>query len=247
ANIQFIALGEDGTFSADQVAHVLRPSDIHTPHSRLVWLENTHNRGGGRIFPLDQARKIGTLAHSMRLSVHVDGARLLNASVASARPPHELVSFADSASICLSKGLGAPVGSVLAGTKAFIANALRWRKRLGGGMRQVGILAAAGLYALQHHLSRLADDHANAQLLAQRLTNVDAISLDLSAVETNIVLFELRAGAPPLQEVLRRCQRRGVALCPFGERQLRAVTHLDVDSTACHRAADVIAEVLREP
>lgn len=246
AGIQFVELGQGGLFGADQVAGALRSSDIHHPPSRLVWLENTHNRGGGLVFPLDQAQQIATLAHSMRSALHVDGARLLNAAVATGRPARELVSFADSASICLSKGLGAPAGSVLVGSTAFIAEALRWRKRLGGGMRQVGILAAAGLYALEYHVDRLAEDHANARTLAERLTNNELLSLDIATVQTNIVIFELAPEAPPVAEVLRRCGQAGVALCPFGERRLRAVTHLDVNRAECERAADVITTALSQ-
>ena len=192
SGVQFNCLqGHRGILEASQVEEAIRPLDHHFPVSRLVCLENTHNRGGGSIYPLKNIIEISQLAKAKGLLVHLDGARLWNASVATGIKPREYAHWADSVSVCLSKGLGAPVGSLVAGSTAFIERVHRFRKMFGGGMRQAGILAAAGIYALDHHLDRLAEDHANAKRLAQGLSELKGVSIDPDQVETNIVIFDV--------------------------------------------------------
>ena len=181
----------DGTLDLDQVADAVRDENDHYPVSRLLALENTHNRCGGRALPVEYVDAAGALAHARGLQLHVDGARLWNAAVALGEPPARVVQAADSVSVCFSKGLGAPVGSVLAGSRAFVRQARRMRKQVGGGMRQAGILAAACLVALDEMVERLAEDHANARILAQGLATIDGVLLDPAAVQTNIVYFDL--------------------------------------------------------
>lgn len=185
----------DGTLAIEQLAGAIRADDPHHPRTRLIALENTHNNCGGRVLPLAYIREVEAFAKAHDLKLHVDGARLANASVASGVPMAELVQGADSVSLCLSKGLGAPVGSVLAGSEAFIARAKRLRKSLGGGMRQAGVIAAAGLFALEHQFDRLADDHANAKALAHGLADIPGVTVDAASIETNIVFFSLDATA----------------------------------------------------
>ena len=245
AGVQFQVLGQDGLYTAAEVRASLRAPELHLPPTSLVWLENTHNRGGGRIFPQSELEAIAALARERGLVVHLDGARLLNAAVASGRAPRELVAAVDSTSICLSKGLGAPVGSVLAGSRAFIERARRYRKMLGGGMRQVGILAAAGLYALDHHVERLAEDHRKARELAESVATLPGVRLEPELVQTNIVIFDLESPAPEAASLLSACRGRGLLLSQMGPRRVRAVTHLDVDAEACHAAAAILRELLR--
>lgn len=187
-----------------------------------------------------------TRAHALGLAVHLDGARIFNASIASGRTLRELAAPADTVSLCLSKGLGAPVGSVLVATRAKIEEARRLRKMLGGGMRQAGVLAAAGLYALDHHVARLADDHANAALFAERLADVKGLTV--RAPETNIVMVDIEAdpATHPADALAARAKSAGVLVSVFGPARLRVVTHLDVSRDDCARAADVIARVARE-
>jgi threonine aldolase len=257
AGVMFKVLGQGGQFTADDVRAALPPDNVHFAQARLVWLENTHNAGGGRIFPQDEVERIAAAAHEHGLSVHLDGARLLNAAVALGRSARELVAQVDSTSICLSKGLGAPVGSVMAGSADHIKRAHRYRKMLGGGMRQVGILAAAGLHALEHNVERLAEDHRNARLLAEGLAGLSGIRLDPEAVQTNIVIFSLEdhvqfggAGGGSTKDDVGRfvdgCQKRGLLLASSGGRAIRAVTHMNVDRGQCEAAVGIIREVLKE-
>jgi threonine aldolase len=236
-------IGETGLLSADELEAKIRAPDIHAPRTRLLWLENTHNRGGGRVFPRADLEAIVQLGRRRELRVHLDGARLLNAQVACGMPAAELIKGVDSTSLCFSKGLGAPVGSVLIGDSGFIGAARRWRKRLGGGMRQVGILAAAALFALDHHVERLADDHTNAKLLAEGIEALPSLEI-VGKVESNIVVFEVGEGAPSCSTLLSRCAKAGVLLCPFGATRLRAVTHLDVDADGCRRAIEALRAAL---
>ena len=246
SGVQWRILGEGGLFTAEELRAALQPSNVHYAPTTLVWLENTHNRGSGRVFPQAEVEAIAGVARESGFGSHLDGARLLNAAAATGLPPAELVAPVDSTSICLSKGLGAPVGSVLAGSEAFIARALRYRKMLGGGMRQVGILAAAGLYALEHNLPRLAEDHENARVLARGIAPLPHVSLNEEHVQSNIVIFDLDAAAPDAETFLARCAERGLDLCPFGPRRIRAVTHMDVSREQCERAVEIVAEVLSE-
>jgi threonine aldolase len=238
-------LGTDGTFTAAEVHAALRPANVHFAPTRLVWIENTHNQGGGRIFDQEEVERIATVARENALAVHVDGARLLNAAVASGRPARELVAPVDSTSICLSKGLGAPVGSVLAGSADFIERTYRYRKMLGGGMRQVGILAAAGLYALEHNVERLAQDHANARLLAEGLAQLRGLQLAPERVDTNIVIFEVDHPWFDAPALVRGCRDKGVLMAYSGGERVRAVTHLDVTRDQCEEAVRIIEKLLQ--
>jgi len=242
AGVMFKVLGEDGQFTADQVLAALPPDNVHFAQVRLVWLENTHNAGGGRIFSQSEVERIAAVARDRGISLHLDGARLLHAAVAQGCPPAELVAPLDSSSICLSKGLGAPVGSVLVGSGELIRRAHRYRKMLGGGMRQVGILAAAGLYALEHNVERLAEDHDKARLLARGLSELDGIRLDPASVETNIVIFELDGA--DVSAFVEGCRQRGLLLAGAGGQRIRAVTHLDVSHEQCQAAVGIVREVL---
>lgn len=233
-----------GIFNADDVTERVRTPNVHAPKTRLVVAENTSNFGGGRVWPLEILQDVARTAWGYQLKVHLDGARLMNAVVASGVSAREFAACADSVSLCLSKGLGAPVGSVLAGERAFIERARRFRKQFGGGLRQAGILAAAGLYALDHHVDRLADDHAHAASLARGLADIPGVQV--GEVETNIVFFDLEPGlelnAAALAALLRE---RGVLVSETGLRRLRAVTHLDVSADDVDRALEAIREILR--
>jgi threonine aldolase len=207
-------------------------------------VENTHNFGGGTVQPIDELRALRAGAEEMGIAVHLDGARLWNAHVATGIPLAEYGAVADTVSVCLSKGLGAPVGSVLVGSAERIAAARVWRKRYGGGMRQVGILAAACRYALDHQLERLADDHARAGRLAAAVAEVRPELVDTREVETNIVVLDLEAAGLAAADVAAAAREHGVLLSVLGQRTLRMVTHLDVDDEACEHAAGVLAKVL---
>lgn len=240
-----VLLGDRGVFTAQQVEAAIRPNLYYLAHTGLVCLENTHNAAGGRIFPLSVTREILEVAHRHGIPVHLDGARIFNAAVALGVPAKELVRGFDSVMFCLSKGLGAPVGSMLCGSREFIQEARRVRKALGGGMRQAGVLAAAGLYALTHHIDRLAEDHENARILAEGLSQIPGLSV--TPPETNIVLVEIVRG-PTAAELAERLRRRGVLVAPAGAgteaRKLRLVTHLDVSRQDILRTIDLFWEEL---
>jgi threonine aldolase len=226
--------GRNGLVEAETLKAALRPHSIHFPDQVLFVLENTHNRAGGRVLPLEGMVRAAEVARSAGLKVHLDGARIWNATVASGIPESRYAAVADTVSVCLSKGLGAPVGSVLASGSATIARARHVRKRLGGGMRQAGILAAAGLYALEHHRARLAEDHARAKTIARALREIPVLDVDLDQVETDIVLVNLRKGtAAEWTEALRG---EGVLCGIFGPATLRVVTHLDIDDASVEKA-----------
>ena len=205
------------------------------PRTRLLWVEQTSNMGGGAIWPLERVREVTDLARRHALATHLDGARLLNAVVASGVAARDWAAPFDSAWIDFSKGLGAPIGSCLAGSAAFIDEAWRLKQQMGGAMRQAGIIAAAAHYALDHHVDRLAEDHANARRLAEGLAGLPGVTIDLAGVETNIILIEL-AGPMDAKTSLERLRERGVRMGAPGPRTLRAVTHLDVDRAAIDRA-----------
>jgi threonine aldolase len=224
-----------GRLDADQLIEQVRPKgDWHLTATAAVAVENSHNRGGGLVQPLDELRKLWDWSREAGVAVHLDGARIWNAAVASGVELATYGRLADTASVCLSKGLGAPIGSVLVASAERIATARLWRKRLGGGMRQAGVLAAAGLYALDHHLDRLTEDHEHAQLLAKRL------GVDPSTVETNMVVLD-DVPAPVIAEAAKA---QGVLVSQVSPRRIRLVTHLDVDRTGIDRAADVLSELL---
>jgi threonine aldolase len=237
SGVQFRTLkGERGVLKASQVAGAVRTPDIHRPVSRLICLENTHNFGGGTIYPLEEIRKIRQVADQGGLAMHLDGARLLHACVATGIAPAAYAQAFDSVSLCLSKGLGAPVGSIIAGSREFILRARRNRKMYGGGMRQVGILAAAGLYALEHNVGRLAEDHAHARRLAEAAAGLRGIALDPAHVQTNIMIVDVSPSGMDPQTACARLREHGILVLPFGPGRLRAVTHLDVDRAGIERA-----------
>ena len=218
--------GTRGILYPDQVCEALRHGYEWEARSRLLCLENTHNKAGGIVYPLDVLQATCTAAHEAGLLCHLDGARLWNATAATGIPEAEYAASFDTVSVCLSKGLGAPVGSVLTGSVRHIKKARRFRKMLGGGMRQVGILAAAGLHALAHHRPHLAEDHAKAKTLAEGLAQIPAFTIDPSLVETNIVMFDtVDTEAAP---ILHTLAEHGVLMVPFGPRTIRATTHRDV-------------------
>ena len=228
AGANFTIVGRGGFFDVEQMRAAIKPPEYHFPRTRLLALENTHNRAGGRVFPQAQVEALSVAAHEQGLLVHLDGARLWNAAVASGLAPRVLAAPADTVSACFSKGLGAPAGSVLAGERALIARAHRFRKMLGGGMRQTGVLAAAALYALDHHRQRLADDHRNARSLAEGLARLPGVSCGVAQVETNIVNFDLaRVDA---KRFCAEAALQGVRVNAIAARQVRAVTHLGISS-----------------
>ena len=239
--------GQRGVITAAQVARAIRRGDgVHNPPTRLVCLENTHNRGGGNVYPLETIREISDVAQQHGLARHLDGARLLNACVASGLPATEFTQYFDSCTLCLSKGLGAPVGSVIAASAEFIRRALRYRKMFGGGMRQAGIIAAAGIYALEHNVERLAEDHQHAKLLAERISSARGLRLNPQEVETNIFFLQLdpteaSLDAPGLQRALRA---HDVLANAVDQYSMRLVTHLDVARAQVEQAAHVICDVL---
>ncbi len=247
AGVQCSVIGDkQGRFTADEVAAAINPDNHHFAPTTLVAIENTHNRGGGSIFPQAEIVKIAALTKQRGLGLHLDGARLMNAHIATGKSARELSAPFDTISLCLSKGLGAPVGSVLAGTKELIHRALRRRKMYGGGMRQAGLLAAGGLYALEHNVARLAEDHANARRFAEGLARLPGIAVDLAGVETNIVIWDLTSDCPfDAAGFVTRARSHGLYVNSVGPRKLRAVTHLDVDAQACSVAAELAAAVLR--
>jgi len=245
AGVQFSEIGHDGVFTTDDFATACKPRGhpIYPP-TTLVEIENTHNRAGGVIFPQAEAVRICTAARERNIATFLDGARLWNTHVATGTALAELAAPFDLVAVALSKGLGAPGGSLLAGGRDLIDRAVRHRRMLGGAMRQTGIFAAAGIHALEHHLSRLAEDHANARLIGERLAQCRRVRLDLTTVQTNIIVFHLAPEAPDAATVVARARERGVLLFPFGARTVRAVTHLDVTREQCEQAAAILVEVI---
>ena len=245
AGVQFTEIGAKGVFTLEEFTAARKPrGHLIYPPTTLVEVENTHNRAGGVIFPQDEVARICAAAQEHSIASYLDGARLWNAAVARGRSPAELAAPFDLVSVALSKGLGAPGGSLLAGSRDLIQRAVRYRRMLGGAMRQVGIFAAAGIYALDHNVERLAEDHTNARRIAERLADSPRIVLDLATVQTNIHVFGLSPEAPDAPSVVVRARERGVLVFAFGPRTIRAVTHLDVSREACERAAQILVEIV---
>jgi threonine aldolase len=245
AGVQFTAVGKQGRFTHEDFLAAVKPrGHIIYPPTTLVEIENTHNRAGGVIFPPEEAERICAAARERDIATYLDGARLWNAAVASGRRPDELAAPFALVSVALSKGLGAPGGSVLAGSSEIIQRCVRHRRMLGGAMRQVGIFAAAGIFALDHNVERLAEDHAHARLIADRLSTSKKVILDPGRVQTNILVFGLTEDAPDAATVVARAKQRGVLIFAFGPRTIRAVTHLDVSRQKCERAAEVLLEIV---
>ncbi|MGZ5131146.1 MAG: threonine aldolase family protein [Caldimonas sp.] len=245
AGVQLHEIGDRGVFTAAEVAAAIKSRALPVfPPSTLVEIENTHNRSGGIVFPQDEVVRVCALAHERGLATFLDGARLWNASVASGLAEAELAAPFDLVAVSFSKGLGAPGGSMLAGSRELIATATRQRRMFGGAMRQVGILAAAAIHALDHHRERLTEDHQHARLLAEALADSAAVRLDLASVQTNIVVFHLAPGALDAGVLVAQARERGVLLNVFGPRTVRAVTHLDVSREQVQAAATVLRELL---
>ena len=234
--------GPGGQYDADAVAAAIRPDNRYMPKSRLLWVEQTSNLGGGSIWPLARITAVTSVARARGLRTHLDGARLLNAVVASGVSARDFSAPFDSAWIDFTKGLGAPVGAAIAGSREFIAEAWRFKQQMGGAMRQAGIIAAGGLYALRHHVKRLAEDHANARRLAEGLAKLPGIVVDPASVETNIVIFDVPGDAAAAITALLA---RGVRMGAMGPRTIRAVTHLDVSPAQVERALDAARAVFR--
>jgi threonine aldolase len=234
--------GDCGILDITQLDGKIRPNNEHQVRTRLVCLENTHNRGGGRIYPLEKILAISAWTHANNLALHLDGARLWNAIVATGISAVEWCKSFDSVSVCFSKGLGAPVGSALTGSKEFITRARRVRKLFGGGMRQAGVLAAACLYALDNNINRLAEDHRNARVIAQAIADTPGLRLNPPEVDTNLIWFEADADLGTAADVVAALQKRGVLVFATGRQFLRACTHLDVSAAQAEQAADVIRQ-----
>ena len=245
AGVQFTEIGTRGVFTAAQFSAAYKPrGHVVYPATTLVAIENTHNRAGGVIFPQADVEAVCAAARAHDIATFLDGARLWNVAIATGSALAELAAPFDLVAVALSKGLGAPGGSLLAGSRALIERAVRYRRMFGGAMRQVGIFAAAGLYALDRHLQRLAEDHANARLIAERLAASPRIRLDLALAKTNILVFELAPGAPDAATVVARARERGLLIFDFGPRTVRAVTHLDVTREQCARAAEILLQIV---
>jgi threonine aldolase len=241
SGLQSQVIGEGGTFTAADVRAAFKAEDPYQAHTRVVAVENTHNMAGGTCWNRAELAEVLQTTHQLGMVAHLDGARLWNAAVATGVSEKELAAGFDSVSVCLSKGLGAPVGSVVAGSKAVIKAAHRFRKMHGGGMRQAGILAAAGLFALDNNRARLVDDHASAKALAEALAGAPGIQVDLTKVHTNIVMIDLTHGTA--RALIELAKEDGILLGAAGPQRVRAVTHLDVDREGVLRAAQVIAEI----
>ena len=244
SGVQFTTVGRGGLFTADDVRAAYKPpGHIVFPPTTLVAIENTHNRGGGVVFPQNDVDAICRTARELGLATYLDGARLFNAAAASGRSLAELAAPFDVVSVALSKGLGCPVGSLISGSRSDMARAVRARRMFGGAMRQSGILAAAGLYALDHNMTRLTEDHANARMLAEHVAGTSA-EIDLATVQSNIIIFRVPEPLPDAAAVVRRAQEHGVLVSAFGVRTVRAVTHLNVDAAQCRRAGEVLAAIV---
>lgn len=235
--------GVRGIFSARQVEAAIRPVDHHSPRSRVVSVEQTTNLGGGAIWPLETIQAVCTVAKEHGLACHMDGARLMNAVVASGIPARDFAAPFDSVWLDFSKGLGAPVGAALAGSKDFIQEAWRWKHQFGGAMRQAGIIAAGAVYALEHHVERLAEDHANAKALAQGLAEIEGISVE--PVESNILFFDVAGLGLTAEAFNQATQAHGLRFSVSGPTRLRAVTHLDVSSDQIGEALEIVQQVSR--
>jgi threonine aldolase len=236
--------GDHGVLDVTQFDGKIRPINDHLVRTRLVCLENTHNRGGGRIYPLEKVQAIRAWVREHGLALHLDGARLWNAVVATAVPPTTWAAQFDTVSVCFSKGLGAPVGSALAGPRDLITRARRIRKLFGGGMRQAGVIAAAALYALDHHIDRLADDHRNAQVIAQAIRDTPGLRLVPPEVDTNLIWFEVEREVGSAASVAAALKERGVLVQVAGPQVMRACTHLDVSAAQAERAAEAVRKAV---
>lgn len=245
SSIQITILPGDGRFTADDVHAAYLPDSLHYAPTRLVSLENTHNLGGGIVWDMAQQRAVLAAADELGLGKHLDGARLWNAAARRGVSERELAAGFDTISVCLSKGLGAPAGSLLCGSRETIRKALRIRRILGGAMRQSGILAAAGLYALEHNRARLVDDHDNAAFLARELDKVPGLRVDLDTVHTNIVMVDVERPRLDARTLVQQARERGLLVLAPNPGRMRLVTHLDVDRAACDRAVNILGALAK--
>lgn len=236
----------DGTLKLSDIAAAIRPTDSHFPPTKLICLENTQNRCGGVILKPEYINSVAELAKKNNLKIHLDGARIFNAAVALGIDVKELVKDADSVMFCLSKGLAAPVGSVICGTEEFIKRAHKIRKMVGGGMRQAGIIAAAGIVALEQMIDRLAEDHKNAEKLARAIAQIKGFSINLDAVQTNIVYFDLDGENITAQQVVEKAKQKGLLLLSLGDKTFRMVTHYGIESEDIERAISVLSQIIKE-
>ncbi len=236
--------GDYGVLDLSQLDGKIRPINDHLVRTRLVCLENTHNRGGGKVYPIEKIEAISAWTRKHGLILHLDGARLWNAVVATGIPAKTWANLFDTVSVCFSKGLGAPVGSALAGPRDFVARARRVRKLFGGGMRQAGVLAAAALYALDNHVARLAEDHRHARVFAQAVADTPGLRLSPPEVDTNIVIFHVDPELGTAQRVVEALKGRGVLVAATAPQTIRAVTHLDVSAAQIERAADLVRKAV---
>ena len=236
--------GDRGIFGEDDLVAAIRPDEPDEPRTTLVSVENTHNQGAGKVWPMNELMGVSTVAREHGLKVHMDGSRLMNAVVASGIRAREYAACADSVTICFSKGLGAPVGATIAGEKSFLKEARRMQQVFGGSMREAGIIAAGALYGLRHNVERLADDHANAKLLAERLANEEGISINPDDAETNIIFFRVEGAGLTSQDFTDRLLERGVRMGWYTDGRVRAVTHLGVSREDTIKAADTIHQML---
>jgi threonine aldolase len=245
SGVQVTTIGEGGVFSCEEFLDAVKPrGHIVFPPTTLVTIENTHNRSGGIVFPQAKAARICDAARERGIGSYLDGARLWNAAVATGEAPARLAAPFDLVGVSLSKGLGGPAGALLAGSREQILRCHRYRRMAGGAMRQAGLLAAAGLHALEHHYARLAEDHANARRLAELLATSPRVRLDVAHVQTNIVVFDLAPDAPAAEALASAARLRGVLMFPFGTRRIRLVTHLDVTRVQCERAAEILLDLI---
>lgn len=245
--IRLVPNDSQGRINPADLEGAIRPrGNVHTPPTTLVCLENTHNRCGGGVLTPEDTKKVCDVAHAAGAKVHLDGARIFNAAVALEVPARELVKEVDDVSFCLSKALSCPVGSVLCGSREFIDDARKWRKMVGGGMRQAGVLAAAGLVALDTMINRLAEDHANARQLAQGLANIDGLKLDPDSIQSNIVIFEVDGSVGAASQVISTLAREGVLVTYPGKQSIRMVTHRHIGSDDIDEALSRVSRVVKE-
>jgi threonine aldolase len=243
SGVQFAVAGSGGMYTADEMEAVVKPRAYYTPRTSLVCVENTHNRAGGRVFPQKDAVAIAERAHALGLKTHLDGARLWNAVTKTGLSERELAAPFDTVSVCFSKGLGAPVGSAFVSSRENVERARRFRKMWGGGMRQVGILAAGALHAIEHHRARLNEDHDNARRLAELVAYAPNLRVDVAAVETNIVNIDTEATGEAMSKAAAKL---GLAINASGPKRLRAVTHLDVTRADIEKAAEILGRAAKE-
>lgn len=239
-------VGENGHPTLDQIKEVIRPEDDHYPQTGLICLENTHNRAGGTIFPISEIEKISGFAKNINLPLHLDGARLWNASIATGISLKEYCSNFDSVSLCFSKGLGAPVGSIVAGSNDFIKKAHFYRKAYGGGMRQVGILAAACIFAVENHFERLKTDHENARKLAKIISGYPEAQIDMNSVQSNIVITDYKNTGKTATELINLLFSSGIAAIAFGPTKIRFVTHMNVSSEDIELTTSIFDEIFKK-